>query len=78
MNIEDSVQQIFRDVFDNEALSIGRDTSSKDIEDWDSLAQINLIVAMEKEFNVKFTIAEIEPLRDVGGMIDLIYQKAGK
>jgi acyl carrier protein len=70
-----SVQGIFRDVFDQSGLIIKDKTSSSDIEDWDSLNQINLVVAMEKEFQIKFALADIENLKDVGEMVDLIFKK---
>lgn len=73
--ILEKVQQIFRDVFDNSRLIIDRATRSKDIEEWDSLKNINLIVAIEKEFIVKFTLSELVSLEDVGAMIDLIGKK---
>ena len=66
------VNEIFIDVFDDNSLNIKEDTNADDIEDWDSLANINLVVAMEKEFNIKFVITEIEALENVGDMIDLI------
>jgi len=75
IEILERVQGIFRDIFDDESLDIKRDTYADDIEDWDSLANINLVVAMEKEFNIKYIIGEIQVLRDVGDMIDLIYKK---
>jgi len=72
--IADVVQEIFRDVFD-EDLMITDMTNSEDIEDWDSLEHISLIVAMEKEFNMKFDIKEVNKLENVGGMINLIMKK---
>ena len=69
------VNEIFIDVFDDNSLIIKEDTNADDIEDWDSLANINLVVAMEKEFNIKFVITEIETLENVGDMIDLIKNK---
>ncbi len=72
--IADMVQEIFRDVFD-EDLIITDTTNSEDIEDWDSLEHISLIVAMEKEFHMKFDIKEVNKLENVGGMIDLIMKK---
>ena len=69
------VNEIFIDVFDDNSLIIKEDTNADDIEDWDSLANINLVVAMEKEFNLKFNINEIEKLNNVGDMIDLIKKK---
>jgi acyl carrier protein len=81
MNIEkilEGMQEIFRDIFDDAALIINRETSSEDIEDWDSLAQINLVVSMEKEFKVKFTLLELANLHNVGDMADLIENKLQK
>ncbi|MBR2526176.1 acyl carrier protein [bacterium] len=71
----EKLQTIFREVFDDESLNIKREYSAADIEDWDSLAQINLIVAIEKEFNLKFNINEISALENIGDMLDLIERK---
>lgn len=76
-NVLDRVQQIFRDVFDRPVLVISRQTTAKDIEDWDSLAHINLVVAIEKSFRIKFALGELQSLRDVGDMMDLIIRKTG-
>ena len=69
------VQEIFRDVFDDEELTISDLTNSDEIEDWDSLEHISLIVSMEKEFSMKFDIKEVNTLENVGEMIDLIKRK---
>lgn len=69
------VQAIFRDVFDDENLALTRETNAEDIEDWDSLMQIRLVVAMEKEFQIKFDIMEVQSLQNVGEMMDLIEKK---
>ena len=68
----EKMNEVFRDVFDDEALMISEETTSEDIEDWDSFAQMNLIVAMEKQFGLKFNIKEINSLKNVGEMIMLI------
>lgn len=73
--IQDKVTQIFRMVFDDEELEIQDSTCAEDIEDWDSLEQINLLIAMEKEFKIKFHIAEVSQLKNVGEMMDLIERK---
>lgn len=72
MDIKNDLQEIFRDVFDDESIVISEEITSDDIEDWDSFAQMNLIVAMEKQFGVKFNIKEINSLKNVGEMIELI------
>ena len=66
------VTDIFRDVFDDDELVISDSTNSEDIEDWDSLEHIQLIVGMEKEFKVKFGIKTVNSLENVGQMVDLI------
>lgn len=75
MEVREQVYEIFREVFENDSLAISDTTSAKDIRDWDSLANINLVVAMEKQFGVKFAIQEIMPLQNVGDMIQLIEKK---
>ena len=65
------VQKIFQTVFDDDELQIQDETNSDDIEDWDSLAHVTLIVAMEKEFGLRLKAAEIGKLSNVGAMIDL-------
>ena len=77
MDIMEELQEIFRDVFDDEELVLTEKTCADDIEDWDSLAQIRLVVAIEKHFNVKFAMEEVEALQDVGGMADLVRSKLG-
>ena len=69
------VTEIFRDVFDDEELVITDSTNSDDIEDWDSLEHISLIISMEKEFDLKFDIKEVNKLENVGQMIDMILCK---
>lgn len=63
---------IFRDIFDDEDIVLTDTTNSDDIEDWDSLEQINLLVAIEKKFNLKFKLDEVSNLANVGDMVSLI------
>ena len=70
--IFDAVQDIFRDNFDDEELVITDDTSAEDIEDWDSLEQINLLTAMEKKFSLKFKLEDVRGLANVGDLLRLI------
>jgi acyl carrier protein len=66
---------VFRDVFDDDELTITPHTTAKDIPGWDSFAHINLIVATEASFHVKFKTSEIESLRDVGHLATLLERK---
>jgi len=69
------VQDIFRDIFDEDDMVINNATSSDEIDDWDSLNHINLVSAIEKEFKIKFALGELMALKDVGDMIDLMMEK---
>ncbi|MEA5050595.1 MAG: acyl carrier protein [Oscillospiraceae bacterium] len=73
--ISEKVNGIFRDIFDDDTLVITDETTAADIEDWDSLEQINILVAMEKTFGIKFSVGEVEGLKNVGEMMDLIASK---
>ena len=75
--ILNAVQDIFRDNFDDDSLEITRSTCADDIEDWDSLEQINLLTAMEKQFGVKFKLDDVRGLANVGDMVDLIIRLRG-
>jgi len=78
MNADDIKAQmtdIFRDVLDNDEIELTRDTTADDIEEWDSLAHIGLIVAIEKHFKLKFSMMDVKPLKNVGEFIDLIQRK---
>ena len=75
MDILAKLQEIFRDVFDDETIILINDTTQDDIEDWDSLAQINIIVAIKKEFKVDFTMEELGNLKSVGEIVKKIKEK---
>ena len=72
MNILNNLQDIFRDVFDEDSLILTKETSPNDIEDWDSLAQITLISEIEKAFNYRFSLKTILELKNVGDVLDLL------
>jgi len=71
----EKIQGIFRDIFDDDELKIEESTNSSNIDDWDSINHINLVVAIESELNIKFNLDELSTLKDVGAMIDLILIK---
>lgn len=75
MGQKERLQEIFRDIFDDDELIIREGMSANDIEDWDSLAQINLIIAIEKEFKVKFKLDEVSNLKNIGEMLELLSKK---
>ena len=75
--ILEAVQEIFRDNFDDDTLESTRATCADDIEDWDSLEQINLLTAIEKKFNIKFKLADVRNLKNVGDLLDLVARMVG-
>ncbi|MDR1800814.1 MAG: acyl carrier protein [Lachnospiraceae bacterium] len=69
---------VFRDVFDDETIIVTDATTADDIEDWESLTHINLILAIEEEFGIKFTMSEVTLMKNVGEMADIVLEKTGK
>jgi acyl carrier protein len=67
---------IFRDVFDNDALVVSEGMTAADVPTWDSLSNINMIIAVEKAFGVKFSIKDVRNLKNVGELLELIKRKA--
>ena len=74
-DILSKVQNIFRDVLDEENISSTSQTTANDIEEWDSLTHIQLVVAIEKSFKIKFTSKEILSWKNVGEMVETIHAK---
>lgn len=72
------LNSIFREVFDDESIVLSAGTTAHDIREWDSFNHINLIVASEIRFGLKFRTSEIERLKNVGDFVDLIDQKLSK
>ena len=73
--IRNRLQNIFRDVFDDSSIILQDEMSAKDIEEWDSLTHIQLIVTTEQQFNIRFMTAEIAELKNVGEFLKLIKKK---
>ena len=66
---------VFREVFDDDSIELNEETTSDDVEDWDSLSHINLINDIEAKFNVSFTTEEVISTKNVGEFISLIEKK---
>jgi acyl carrier protein len=67
---------IFRDVFNDDALIVSEGMTAADVPTWDSLSNINMIIAVEKSFGVKFSIKDVRSLKNVGELLELIKKKA--
>ncbi len=71
----EKLNEVFRDVFEDEDITVNDATTADDIEDWDSLEHINLINAIEQEFGIKFNMGQIVSMKNVGEMVDIIISK---
>ena len=76
-DVYEKLNGVFRDVFDDEDITVNDATTADDIEDWDSLEHINLVVAVEKCFGIKFTMGEVSVMKNVGEMADIILGRIG-
>ena len=63
------LQNIFRVIFDDDSIKLNSNTTAEDIEEWDSLNQIKIILACEKEFSVKLNVREINNFSNIGEMV---------
>jgi acyl carrier protein len=66
------LNEVFQSVFDDDEIEVTRATTAKDVEGWDSLMHVTLLVNVEKAFGVKFTSSEVAALKSVGDLVDLI------
>lgn len=71
------VEKIFKDVLDDKSITLTETTTAADIESWDSLAHIELVTAMEKQFKIKFRAQEIISWKNVDDILNAISSKAG-
>ena len=71
------LNEVFRDVFDDEEITVNDSTTANDVDGWDSLEPINLIVAVERAFGIKFTMGETVGMKNVGEMVDKILMHLG-
>ena len=69
------LDQVFQDVFDDESLHVGDETTAADVDGWDSLEHIDLMASVEKAFGIRFSMGEITRMKNVGEMADLILKK---
>lgn len=77
-DLRSAVVAVFRSVFEDPALIVGANTVASDVDGWDSLGHINLIVALEHRFAVKFRLAELHALKNVGDLERLLQTRGAK
>ncbi len=73
--IYERLESVFREVFDDEDITLSPTTTAADIEDWDSIEHITLISAVEDEFKMRFTMGEVSGMKNVGEMADIIMER---
>jgi acyl carrier protein len=73
-----AIQPLFRDVLDQPNLLLTAESNASNVDDWDSLAHINIVMAIERHYKVKFALGELQGLKDVGDMAELIIRKTAK
>ncbi len=69
------LESIFRTVFDDDSIQINNKTTADDIEEWDSLMHIHLMISIESKFSVKFETSEVVNLLNVGEFVDSLENK---
>lgn len=74
-DIMTQVQEVFRDELELDDLVLEDETTADDVEEWDSLSHVQLVVALEKSFNIKFTSREILSWDNIGDLVDCISKK---
>jgi acyl carrier protein len=77
VDIYGRLNEVFRDVFDDEDLVVTPQLTANDVEGWDSLTHIRLVLSVEKEFGVKFSSGDVARLKNVGEFAELIAKKLG-
>ena len=76
--IYDELNAVFRQVLEDDTIELTPTTTAEDVEGWDSMNHIFIVVELEKRFGVKFQAAEMEELKNVGELATLVEQKLAK
>ena len=78
MTTLEQLNPIFRTVFEDDDIIVSRETTADDIDAWDSLSHMNLVMAIEMEFGIRFALGELQTLKNVGHLADLIEKKTSR
>lgn len=78
MDILQELTPIFREVFDDDSIVLTRQTTANDVDAWDSLTHMNMVMAVEVKFGIRFALGELPGLRNVGDLADLVQKKLAK
>ncbi len=77
MSTLDKIQPIFKDIFDDEDLVVTEETVAADVEDWDSFVQMQIVMAIEEMFGIKFSTDEVTEFKNVGDVVKAIDRHVG-
>lgn len=72
MDVWSELTKVFHEVFDDDEITLGEQTTADDIEDWDSVTHVQLIVAIEEHFGIRFKTGELTGLKNVGALVEVI------
>ena len=75
-DIYERLNRVFREVFNDDTITVNASTTAADIDDWDSLTHIQLIAAVEDEFGVKFSMKQVSSIKNEGEMAEIISESA--
>lgn len=78
MNVLEKIQPIFRDVFDDETLTVTETTVAADVEEWDSFAQMQIVVGIEDIFGIRFSTDEVTEFKNVGDVVKAVERHIGE
>jgi len=78
MDILAELTPVFREVFDDDSIVLTRQTTANDIDGWDSLSHMNMVMAVEMKFKIRFALGELPGLKNVGDLADLVQKKLAK
>ena len=77
MNVLEKIQPIFRDVFDDETLTVTETTVAADVKEWDSFAQMQIVVGIEDMFGIRFSTDEVTEFKNVGDVVKAVERHIG-
>jgi acyl carrier protein len=76
--IQEGLTEIFHDIFDDDTIVLHRELTAKQVEGWDSLTNVRLLLTAERKFGIRISAAEAGQLKNVGELMDLLQAKLGK
>lgn len=72
--VYERLNNVFREILDDDTIELQDDTTADDVDGWDSFEHINLVVGVEKEFNMKIPMGKVVTMKNVGEMVDIILE----